>query len=302
MSDPRCPDCGSTHLHRLGALPDVPFFAGQRLERPLPGGDLLHCADCDLRFRDPHLGVDTYDRLYDNARVDAWTGTASLRRDQRLVQAVVQQAVQAGARSVLDFGCYSGEFLAALPHTLQKFGVEVNATAAAMAAQRAGARVERGLDRFDAAQRFDVIVSMDVIEHVPSPRALLAQWLARLAPGGTLIVTTGDGANALWRLVGARWWYCYFPEHIAFVSERWLRHHAAALGAAVREVRRFEYLDRDQMPGFVRRWKPMLRYLLAPSAYARRQQRHFDQHGTDLGVPGIGLTRDHLLLVIGRNA
>jgi len=301
MNDAICPDCGSKHLRRMGQLPDVAFFAGQRLERPLPGGALLHCADCDLRFRHPHLGADAYQRLYDNALVDAWAAAPTLRRDQQLVQTAVQQAVEAGARSVLDFGCYSGDFLAALPETLRKFGVEVNAAAAAVAAQRAGARIERALEGFGDAQRFDVIIALDVIEHVPSPRALLDQWLARLAPGGTLIVTTGDGANGLWRLVGARWWYCYFPEHIAFVSERWLRHHAPVLHASVREVRRFAYLGSEQLPGFVGRWKPLLRHLLAPAAHGRRQQRHFEQHGTDLGVPGIGLTRDHLLLVIGRD-
>jgi SAM-dependent methyltransferase len=202
MNDAICPDCGSKRLRRTGQLPDVAFFAGQRAW---------------------------------SGRVDAWAAAPTLRRDQQLVQTALQQAVEAGARSVLDFGCYSGDFLAALPDTLRKFGVEVNAAAAAVAAQRAGARVERALESFGDAQRFDV------------------------------------------------------------------RHHAAVLHAPVREVRRFAYLGREQLPGFVGRWKPMLRHLLAPAAHMRRQQRHFEQHGTDLGVPGIGLTRDHLLLVIGRD-
>jgi SAM-dependent methyltransferase len=204
-----------------------------------------------------------------------------------------------GAPRVLDFGCYAGDLLASLPAAFHKFGVEVNATAAARAASRAGARVERDLDHFSADLRFELIVAMDVIEHVPSPRALMKRFVERLAPGGRLVITTGDGANWLWRLIGSRWWYCYFPEHIAFVSRRWLRYHAGALGVTVQRAHTFNYLDRSERPRLVRGWKALLRYVRKPAAHALQQQQHFARHGNDLGVPGIGLTRDHLLLVVG---
>jgi len=294
-----CPDCGSPRLNRLGRLPDVAFFAGRRLEQPLPGGELLRCAECDLRFRHPHLGSATYDRLYDNARVDTWTSGA-LRVDQRLVQAFVRAPTpDRRAPRVLDFGCYAGDFLATLPAGVDKYGVEVNATAAARAASRTGARVEPDLDRFAPELHFDLIVAMDVIEHVPSPRALMERLLRRLAPGGRLVVTTGDGGNWLWRLLGSRWWYCYFPEHIAFVSRRWLYHHAPALHASVQQASTFNYLDERERPRLVRGWKELLRYWLDPARHAQRQRRHEAEHGSDLGVPGIGLTRDHLLMVLG---
>jgi SAM-dependent methyltransferase len=290
-----CPDCGSSELRSLGRLPDVEFFAGQRLQQPLPGGELLHCARCDLRFRHPHLGRERYDALYDNPRVDFW-GDGELRVDQRLVQALALQT-PAPAR-VLDFGCYSGDLLAALPAQLQKFGVEVNAAAGAHAAQRTGARVVRSLDDFDPELRFELIVAMDVIEHVPSPRALMSQLVARLAPRGRLVVTTGDGDNWLWRLLGARWWYCYFPEHIAFISRRWLRHHARSLGVTVQQASTFNYHHPAQRSRGLRGWKGLLRYLLQPQRHARKRQRQMEQHGTDLPAPGVGLTRDHLLLVV----
>jgi len=298
-----CPDCGCQRLRQLGVLPDVAFFAGSRLQQPLPGGELLHCTRCDLRFRHPHLGTATYDRLYDNARADTWSA-GPLRVDQRLVQALAQGTVHAptaaghGAPRVLDFGCYAGDLLASLPAEFDKYGIEVNATAGARAATRAAARVERNLDHLAADLRFDLIVAMDVIEHVPSPRALLKQLVDRLTPGGRLVITTGDGANWLWRLLGARWWYCYFPEHIAFISRRWMHYHAAALGVSVRQVRTFNYLDPAERPRFVRGWKTLWRYVRKPAAHKLQQQRHAAQHGSDLGVPGIGLTRDHLLLVV----
>jgi len=296
-----CPDCGSQQLRHLGLLPDVAFFAGSRLQAPLPGGELILCTRCDLRFRHPHLGSAAYDRLYDNARADTWSA-GPLRVDQRLVQALAQGTAPAvpgrAAPRVLDFGCYAGDLLASLPSNFEKYGVEVNATAGARAASRSGARVERDLDHLPPDLRFDLIVAMDVIEHVPSPRTLAARLIERLAPGGRLVITTGDGTAWLWRLLGARWWYCYFPEHIAFISRRWLRHHAPALGVSVQRADTFNYLDAAERPRLVRGWKELSRYLCRPGAHAQRQRRHFERHGSDLGVPGIGLTRDHLLVVL----
>lgn len=290
--NPSCPDCGHEPARSLGALPDVPFFAGRRLAAPLPGGQLWWCPACDLRWRWP-LPPDAA-KLYDNDAVDAWT-LGPMRQDQRLVHDLV--AARPQARNVLDFGCYSGEFLARLPAHLQRYGVEVSAAAATLARERAGATVHPALEDHAPDLRFDLIVTMDVIEHLPSPRALLQRLLERLAPGGLLVITTGDGANRLWRWVGPRWWYCYFPEHIAFISRRWLDVHVNAAGARLLDVQTFNYL---QEPGAVKRWWGWLKYLARPAHQARKRARHLEATGRDLGVPGGGLVRDHLLVQITR--
>lgn len=287
-----CPDCGSPEVRSLGALPDVAFFAGRRLQAPLPGGRLLHCRACDLRFRHPLR--DDYDRLYDNEAVDAWAPGA-LRPDQRRVLELIEQRSE--ARSVLDYGCYTGEFLARLPMHLQRHGVEISAAAGAVAEQRAGARVTRTLAQQPPGQRFDLIVAMDVIEHVPSPRRLLAELLERLSEGGLLVVTTGDGGHPLFRLAGPRWWYCYYPEHITFISRRWLQAHVAPCGGRLLAAESFDYLEATSR---AQRWRAWLKYLARPAHHARKRQAQLQRTGIDPGVPGIGLGRDHMLVAITR--
>lgn len=287
---PACPDCGNPSTRSLGKLPDVAFFAGRHLEAPLSGGLLLHCPACDLRYR--WTGRRDDSALYDNDAVDAWT-LGPMRTDQRLVHALV--ASRPHARTVLDFGCYTGEFLARLPPHVQRHGVEVSTAAAAVATVRAAALVTRTLEQQPMSLRFDVIIAMDVFEHVPSPRELLTRLLTRLAPGGLLVVTTGDGGNGLFRLTGPRWWYCYFPEHIAFISKSWLLNHVPAAGGRLLDVQRFNYVDE---PGAFKRWWGWIKYLLRPAHHARKRARHLARTGRDLGVPGSGLVRDHLLIQI----
>lgn len=300
LKDARCPDCGGMALAALGRLPDVPYFAGRRLPAPLPGGTLAHCLGCDLRFRFPTLGQQRYAQLYDNERDDAWQDTALRPDQQRVRELVVERLAQACTPlDLLDFGCYAGAFLAALPAGVGRFGVEVNAAAAAAAARHAGARVEAGLEAFEPERRFDLIVAMDVIEHLPSPLALVQRLLDRLAPGGLLIFTTGDGGGRLWGLVGARWWYCYYPEHIAFVSRRWLQRHAPALRARVLRAETFNYLAADEGSALLR-WRAFAKYLLRPAHQAAKRARRWQAGEADAGVPGIGLTRDHLLAVLTR--
>ena len=284
----KCPDCGCTSLKGLGPLPEAWTFAGRRTSSALPGGVLMHCRRCDLRLRWPRRG--DYATLYDNAEVDAWASTA-LREDQRQVRERLFS--DRLPQTVLDYGCYSGGFLASLPSSIRRFGVEINSAAAALARASCDAQVVAELSAFDAGLLFDAIVCMDVIEHVESPLGLLARLRDHLAPGGKLLVTTGDGGNALWRCLGARWWYCSFPEHISFVSETWLRFHAPALDLRAYSTDRFNYAG--TRGASVGDWLSMARYVAMPSRHERRRVRQREDEGRERAVPGMGLTRDHLL-------
>ncbi len=101
-------------------------------------------------------------------------------------------------RSALDAGCGAG----LLAEPLARLGASVTGVDAApenIAAAKAHA-VGQGLEidyrageiaqLADAGRRFDLIVSMEVIEHVADPAAFVAQLAGLLAPGGLLVVST----------------------------------------------------------------------------------------------------------------
>jgi SAM-dependent methyltransferase len=208
----------------------------------LAGGHLWRCLSCRSMFRHPVLPPSRYLDLYIEGAADSWRADSD-RQDLKIIRRTIAQ--HRGSAQVLDVGCGDGGFLATLPAGVQKLGVEPSLAAAATA-RRAGVSVlARTLEELPTDAHFDVITAIDVIEHVADPAALLDQMLRHLRPGGSLIISTGDPGNTLWRdFFRARFWYVVFPEHITFPSleffQLWQRSRDLRPPLAVRT--RYRYL------------------------------------------------------------
>jgi len=101
----------------------------------------------------------------------------------------------AAGRSVLDAGCgegYGASLLAS--HATRVVAADrADAIAIASARHHHPNLSFRALDVMDVAslgERFEVVLSFQVIEHLPDPEGFLRALRACTAPGGTLVVTT----------------------------------------------------------------------------------------------------------------
>jgi SAM-dependent methyltransferase len=104
-------------------------------------------------------------------------------------------AAMAAGKRVLDAGCgegYGASLLAA--HAERVLAVDrEEAIAIASARYRDPRLAFRALDLMTLpalGERFDLVVSFQVIEHLPDPTGFLRALAAVTAPGGTLVVTT----------------------------------------------------------------------------------------------------------------
>ncbi|HEU4619838.1 MAG TPA: class I SAM-dependent methyltransferase [Gammaproteobacteria bacterium] len=89
---------------------------------------------------------------------------------------------------VLDYGCGVG-MLASYCTREGYLGVDIDGPSLEIArARHPGYRFATVLP--PGRERFDTIVALAVIEHVPRPAALLRQFARRLEPDGTIILTT----------------------------------------------------------------------------------------------------------------
>jgi SAM-dependent methyltransferase len=172
-------------------------------------------------FRHPILSNSAYLHMYADGAADVW-GADGGRQDLPIIRQIIAEKDRPA--SVLDVGCGAGDFLLTLPTHLTKYGVEPSAAAAAAARRRGVSILAPTLEELTPNAPFDVITMIDVIEHVAYPRELLDAALPHLAPGGSLIIATGDAGNALWRRVfRSRFWYSSFPEHLTFPSLRYFQ-------------------------------------------------------------------------------
>jgi 2-polyprenyl-3-methyl-5-hydroxy-6-metoxy-1,4-benzoquinol methylase len=217
----RCPVCGSAELRDLGRVYHSIFeVAGAPVDIANTEFHLIGCSSCGFQLKSPPLSEQTLLDCYARATSGHWGEEVNPReRNYDIVAAAIGR--HAKGRRILDIGCFTGTFLDYLGSSWERFGVEP-ATAAAALAERRGAKIlGRTLDDVPVDQKFDVIVAMDVIEHIVDPTPFFRKVGRLLKPGGIFVASTGDTGSWTFRLQGARYWYItYLPEHFSFYCRR----------------------------------------------------------------------------------
>lgn len=106
---------------------------------------------------------------------------------------------------LLELGCGDGAFLDRAAHNgCDATGLEINADAVAAARSR-GLQVEMTpLEQFARthAGQYDVVAAFQVLEHVPTLRAVLDDMVALLKPGGRLLIAVPNQASFVLRVPG----------------------------------------------------------------------------------------------------
>jgi SAM-dependent methyltransferase len=226
-----CPACGVLAPHQY-------LYAKN-------GCDILRCAECDLgraqavRF-DPgaYYTEDYFSGGHADGYADYRGAERVLRREFARTVDFIRRYRPAG--KLLDIGCAYGFFLQEAKPYFEVAGIEL-AQAAAAHCRQSGLNVVTGIadqTTLETLGNMDVIVLLDVVEHLPDPHATLALCAGRLNPGGIIVLTTGDFGSPVARLMGARWRLMTPPQHLWFFT-------AASMQRLSRRLQlRLESLDR----------------------------------------------------------
>jgi SAM-dependent methyltransferase len=149
----------------------------------------------------------------------------------------VQELVPPNSRRVLDLGCSSGAFGAALKAAnpgMTVVGVEIDPGYAADAAARLDRVVTADVEELarsgelEELGRFDCLVAADVLEHLVDPWTTLRAYGELVDPGGALIVS----------LPNVKFWQTFWE---LLVHDRWPRHPEGIFDAT--HLRWFTYGD-----------------------------------------------------------
>jgi SAM-dependent methyltransferase len=207
------------------------------------GSDILVCRACGLGRAEPsnfdpatYYTKDYFTGGHADGYSDYLGAEAVLRREFSESVDFIRKLV--GGGKLLELGCAYGFFLKEARRYFEVTGIELAADAAAHC-RRAGLNVlhdaadEANLARIGSV---DVIVLLDVIEHLPQPYETLALCEHHLNPGGIIVITTGDFSSAVARLTGSQWRLMTPPQHLWYFTPASLRRLAGRLGVSVERL------------------------------------------------------------------
>ena len=161
-----------------------------------------------------------------------------LRGEFRRIVDFVQRIVPSG--TLIEIGAAYGFFLVEATDHYQVHGVEIADEAAEFARERGLDVRTGGLTRsiLEEIGPIDVVVMLDVIEHLEDPKATLELCSEFLRPGGAMILTTPDFASALARITGKSWRNMTPPQHLWYFTRESITRMATAAGLEVYQISR----------------------------------------------------------------
>jgi SAM-dependent methyltransferase len=192
--------------------------------------DILRCTQCGLgRAESSDFDARTYytEDYFFGARRDGYAdyrGSEPVLRHEFARTVDYIRGFRRGGR-LLEIGCAYGFFLEEAGRFYDVGGIEI-ADGAVAFCQARGLSVIGGVAEEATVAQFgmlDVIVLLDVIEHLPDPHGTLELCRRHLNPGGVIVITTGDFSSFYAKLAGRNWRLMTPPQHLWFFTPKSIR-------------------------------------------------------------------------------
>lgn len=234
---------------------------------------VVRCRRCGLQYLDPRVRQDLVLSAYESGTDEAFISQARAREVTFAAYVPVIERLLGRRGRVLDVGTAGGSFLAvARDRGWEVLGCEPNRWLGAWAKDHYGLDIVPGtLDDMrlpDASS--DVAALWDVLEHTPSPTAVLRECRRVVKEGGLIVVNVPDSNSLVARLMGRRWVFL-LSVHLYYFTTDTLTRMLRSSGFEVVRVRpHWQRLELGYIATRMAAYVPLLARPLAAALRALR--------------------------------
>lgn len=184
VSHRQCPVCNGDQSSAIWTYDSLQYYddgPGKSVDY-----SVKRCRDCDALFMNPTFTPDGFSRLFELAGMSYGSSEG---RHQEQVDWLNAKVDLASTGTVMDVGCYQGDFLRAFPSSVARVGLDFDQAAIEIAGtlDPEGIYVQGDFEIGSwTVPTPDLITMFHVIEHVRNPQKVLAN-LARASHRSTLL-------------------------------------------------------------------------------------------------------------------
>ena len=188
---------------------------------------LVECKNCGLKFINPQPETNELVSYYNEEYEVPEYQKEKIVNKAKKVLSILKEKISSGAK-ILEIGASHGFFLdEAKRNGLDVYGVEISKVACVNAKKLFGIEIEnKDFLRSKYAQRknfFDVIVLLDVLEHLTDQNKVLSSARIVLKRGGFLVLTLPNIDSFEFKLFGKYWEWFSPPAHLFYYSPKTVR-------------------------------------------------------------------------------
>lgn len=185
---------------------------------------LYTCEDCSFVFSNLKPSQEELDNVYGGYSREVVRTEVTL---QKMGEIALNLKNLSSANRVIDIGCGDGEFLSIFKGLgCEVFGTEYDPRIEELCRKRGITMLSGGvmpsLSGCLNAQKFDLVIFTEVIEHINNPLEVVNNISLLLKKDGFIYITTPNFASLEHKLLGAKWGMIVYPEHISYYSPKTL--------------------------------------------------------------------------------
>jgi 2-polyprenyl-3-methyl-5-hydroxy-6-metoxy-1,4-benzoquinol methylase len=213
-----CPVCGIQNFVPLGQI-KINSTALPKISSQFR--NLIKCTDCGTISIIPKPTEKELQEYYEKYFIELQNQNGETNWKKRTaLESIISIAQKLKKGKVLDIGCADGSLLKSLGQTFTKYGIELSEEACRKAKENGINVYCSSFMQAEFHTKYDLIIALDILEHLDDPKAALLKMAEILEPGGYIIIQTGNADSAIVRFLGEDWAYMSIFGHLQALTPK----------------------------------------------------------------------------------